>query len=250
MSWTPCLCLLLFGCDQVLGLQVPALPIDGPSFDSDHDGIEDAKDNCPEVANPHQSDFDLDGIGDDCDPHQDATDVLVDLTLFHGSTGRWSEQPGTGWTLAEGSLTSPAGGALVFDSFVQLTNPTLQIGFSFVDFGERTDSSNNEITLQLDDGHQTDCIAREDKVGDALSYLLVHAADTSAPTIKAITPELATGAAYVVEYSRGTTSTCTIAGTSITGITDAAATSIGTTPAIRLNRASVTLTFIALYAQP
>lgn len=38
------------------------------TVDSDGDGIGDAVDNCPEVANTTQSDEDGDGIGDDCDP--------------------------------------------------------------------------------------------------------------------------------------------------------------------------------------
>ena len=37
--------------------------------DGDGDGVVDAQDNCPLVANPDQVDFDLDGIGDACDPH-------------------------------------------------------------------------------------------------------------------------------------------------------------------------------------
>jgi N-acetylneuraminic acid mutarotase len=36
--------------------------------DGDGDGVEDARDNCPAVPNPDQSDLDLDGLGDLCDP--------------------------------------------------------------------------------------------------------------------------------------------------------------------------------------
>ncbi len=36
--------------------------------DDDNDGVLDTSDNCPLVVNPNQADFDLDGIGDTCDP--------------------------------------------------------------------------------------------------------------------------------------------------------------------------------------
>ncbi|MGD8637881.1 MAG: thrombospondin type 3 repeat-containing protein, partial [Nitrosopumilaceae archaeon] len=40
-------------------------------IDSDNDGIPDADDNCPNVANPDQADTDGDGIGDACDNDAD-----------------------------------------------------------------------------------------------------------------------------------------------------------------------------------
>ena len=39
------------------------------SDDNDGDGIKNADDNCPDTANPDQSDLDNDGIGDVCDPN-------------------------------------------------------------------------------------------------------------------------------------------------------------------------------------
>lgn len=42
-----------------------------PIIDRDGDGIADAIDNCPDIFNPGQADFDGDGIGDACDPDDD-----------------------------------------------------------------------------------------------------------------------------------------------------------------------------------
>jgi hypothetical protein len=52
-----------------IGLKVAAAPPDG-----DKDGIPDAEDNCPGVANPDQADGDDDGVGDACDLPDDPID--------------------------------------------------------------------------------------------------------------------------------------------------------------------------------
>jgi hypothetical protein len=42
-----------------------------PTLDTDEDGVNDFCDNCTLQANPEQTDFDLDGLGDVCDPDDD-----------------------------------------------------------------------------------------------------------------------------------------------------------------------------------
>ncbi len=49
--------------------------MDSFSLDEDGDGIEDASDNCPQIPNPEQLDFDGDGEGDACDADIDGDGV-------------------------------------------------------------------------------------------------------------------------------------------------------------------------------
>lgn len=54
-------------------------PEDGPTADVDRDGISNADDNCPLVANADQADSDEDGVGDACDPDQGADPIQTQL---------------------------------------------------------------------------------------------------------------------------------------------------------------------------
>lgn len=61
--------LVLAGCGRIAFQNVTACP---EGHDEDGDGIPDACDNCPHVANADQTDGDGDGVGDACDPNPDS----------------------------------------------------------------------------------------------------------------------------------------------------------------------------------
>jgi hypothetical protein len=84
---------------------LPCVPV---GHDEDGDGIDDACDVCPQIADVEQLDRDRDGVGDLCDPHPD--DPRDRLVLFDPFTGPRSE-----WTYM-GVAHSFVGDALVADA--------------------------------------------------------------------------------------------------------------------------------------
>ena len=67
-------------CDGV----VAACPSDAHLPDGDGDGVCDAHDDCPFLANPTQSDADGDGIGDACDPCSSGIELAKPVVKFGG----------------------------------------------------------------------------------------------------------------------------------------------------------------------
>ena len=47
------------------------VPLAVSGADSDGDGVDDTADNCPQISNADQADFDADGMGDVCDDDDD-----------------------------------------------------------------------------------------------------------------------------------------------------------------------------------
>ncbi|MCH7967224.1 MAG: thrombospondin type 3 repeat-containing protein [Thaumarchaeota archaeon] len=63
----------------------------GSFADADNDGITDSIDNCPNIANSIQSDFDGDKIGDECDLDDDNDGVIDEKDAFDYDPTEWAD---------------------------------------------------------------------------------------------------------------------------------------------------------------
>ena len=113
---------------QDVKLDIELAVATGPS-DFDGDGVVDAKDNCPELANPDQLDTDKDGLGNACDGDDDNDGIMDeddDCPLVFGTGAMCNGAPdggagpvqGTGagsdqGCSASGDRAPSSGGALV-----------------------------------------------------------------------------------------------------------------------------------------
>ena len=96
---------LMFGFSLIVGLPLVASagPVAGGG-DIDLDGVEDALDNCFQVANPDQADSNHDGCGDactapiSCDGNGDTVVGVPDLAVFVQQFGTCTSNCSADWT--------------------------------------------------------------------------------------------------------------------------------------------------------
>ena len=88
---------------------VDAVPCHPVGHDEDLDGIDDACDVCPHVADPMQLDTDGDGVGDACDPAPNSPHEHI--TFFDPFTGQRPE-----WSIVGAAAHSFTGDSLLIDA--------------------------------------------------------------------------------------------------------------------------------------
>ena len=82
--------------------------------DEDGDGIADAVDDCPNVADPAQLDSDGDGVGDVCDPNPSvARDHIVFFDPFVGPRSEWTFAGVAGTFINDSLVVDASSGRLV-----------------------------------------------------------------------------------------------------------------------------------------
>ena len=74
--------------DGPTGLEISTVCVE-VGHDEDGDGVDDACDKCPHIADPAQPDADLDGVGDACDPSNSSSEKIVFFDPFTSQRPEW-----------------------------------------------------------------------------------------------------------------------------------------------------------------
>ena len=129
--------------------------------DADDDGVPDASDVCPAVADPNQLDADLDGIGDECDLLNEYTHLVFissgpDTKIGDGVSRAWYGEDGAFSELH--SVSDPGYGGIQYDSGPDSDDTDWKLEFEapgaealavglYEDAGEVADATHARMTI-------------------------------------------------------------------------------------------------------
>lgn len=122
-----------------------------PAPDADGDGVPDASDNCPAVANADQADADNDGLGNACDSNSYAPARGTQAGAANGNEGT----PGNPAT--SGSFTDADGNGTLTVTKVSGDGTVVDNGNGTFSWSHTTtDDDNGSVTVKASDGEHTD----------------------------------------------------------------------------------------------
>ena len=263
-AWLLCP-LLVGGCDVVWRLDEvqPSLPPDARSdapgqtgceqgaHDEDGDGVTDACDRCPGIADD-QHDADDDGVGDACDPSATAHNELA-LFISFAADEPWRSVSGT-WTRDGESLVfaSPALDAYSITLFEgTIPEPPFVVEYHFsIDTIEAQVSGVTAIVDANTSGSGVTCglQRQEGPIRDVVRSTYPQASVSSETVVMAVTPG---GYRVVATYDRGTEVRCSLLADQ-TGTSGATTLSLPSAPApgalgMRALRVTTHIHYIAIY---
>ncbi len=118
--------------------------------DADSDGVPDSSDNCPDVSNPLQDDFDKDGLGNTCDPDDDNDKVPDTEDAFDTDPTEWADFDFDGIGDNADADDDNDGILDAIDAFD--TDPTEWADFDFDGIGSNQDpDDDNDGILDIED---------------------------------------------------------------------------------------------------
>jgi hypothetical protein len=145
--------ILAIACCGRVGFDERTCP-NATGHDEDGDGVDDACDGCPHIADPTQPDRDGDGVDDACDPHPDTPgDKIAFFDPFTAPRSAWTF-PQTQPTYSGDDLAVDVAATGYFSGELALfgSNAVYTMGFAIL----ATGGSNDQILIGLDqDGNHS-----------------------------------------------------------------------------------------------
>lgn len=151
-------CDLVFGLDRTPEAELVSCPQGNGDPDEDGDGVANASDDCPGIANPDQADGDTDGVGDACDPHPARSGDRIAFAAYFidGIDTEWTPDSPTSWLTANCATSNTITGAvLVADLGDAASLPAIEIRYVATEFQSGTASL--RIGLQPTSGPGVAC---------------------------------------------------------------------------------------------